>query len=92
MSAEPEDREMIDQLRRHADRVREQEREGPPRLSQQFARVGVLGWLIVIPVLLAIWIGRKIDLALNTGIMFTGAMLMLGLALGCWSGWKWMHR
>jgi ATP synthase protein I len=40
--------------------------------------------------LLGVFAGRWLDRVLGTGLMFTGALLFLGLALGSWSAWKWM--
>ncbi|HET9019625.1 MAG TPA: AtpZ/AtpI family protein [Acetobacteraceae bacterium] len=31
------------------------------------------------------------DRLLGTGIFWTGPLLLAGLALGCWSAWRWMH-
>lgn len=65
--------------------------EGEPTLARQLGRVGVLGWLIVVPTLLGVWAGRWIDGRLDSGLTATGALLLAGLAVGCWSGWRWMH-
>jgi ATP synthase protein I len=54
--------------------------------------VGVLGWLIVAPTLLGMFIGRWLDRATDAGIFWTGALLILGLAAGCWIAWRWMHE
>ena len=78
--------------RRREQRAARAHTEGEPTLAQQVGRVGVMGWLVVVPALLLGWIGRWLDTALGTGITFAGALLMAGIALGCWSGWKWMHR
>jgi ATP synthase protein I len=48
--------------------------------------------MVVIPSLIALWSGRKLDNWLSTGILFTAAFLMLGTAFGFWLAWRWMHR
>ena len=53
---------------------------------------GVLGGIIVIAALLGVWLGRWIDSWLSTGVTFTAALLFLGLLLGAWSAWRWMHE
>lgn len=78
-------------VRRRVDRYRRWQREGEPSLARQFARVGVLGWLIVVPTLLGVALGRWLDRVFDSGVLFSGALLLLGLVLGCWSGWRWMH-
>ena len=68
-------------------------RENPePSLGKRFGQIGVLGWIIVIPMLLALYLGRGLDDKLTTGIMFSAALLMLGAILGLWLGWRWMHK
>lgn len=67
-------------------------REGEPSLARLFARVGVLGWMIVLPMLAGVLIGRWLDRRLGSGIFWTAPLLALGLGVGCWSAWKWMHR
>lgn len=94
-SAHPEDasdRLLLDQVRRRASSTQRWLREGEPTLARQFAAVGVLGWIVVIPALLGIWLGRALDRWLSTGITFTAALLLLGVLLGGWSAWRWMHE
>ena len=40
---------------------------------------------IVIPTLIGLFVGRWLDRAFGTGIFWTAPLLVLGLALGCWS-------
>ena len=54
-------------------------------------RDGVLGWMIVIPMLIGVFAGRWLDHRFNSGLFYTAPLLMLGAALGCWSAWKWMQ-
>ncbi|MBS0316465.1 MAG: AtpZ/AtpI family protein [Proteobacteria bacterium] len=61
-------------------------------VSRRLAQVGVLGWTIVVPMLLGLFLGRWIDRLLGTHAMFTAALLLLGTGLGLWSAWRWMHR
>lgn len=82
---------LLKQVRRRAGLTQRWLREGDPSLARQFAAVGVLGWIIVVPALLGVWLGRWIDRWLSTDITFTAAFLMLGVLLGGWSAWRWMH-
>ena len=90
-SPQDEDDEMAAGARRQSERRQRWLREGDPTLARQFARVGVLGWLIVTPMLLGVFAGRMLDHALGSGIFWTGPLLLVGLGVGCWSAWKWMH-
>ncbi len=65
-------------------------REGDPSVARRLAQIGVLGWIIVTPILIGIFLGRWLDKTFNSGLFWTAPLLMLGLALGCWSAWKWM--
>jgi len=84
--------EIVEGIRRNVKRRRRWLQEGDPTLARQFARVGVLGWMIVTPMLLGVVLGRWIDRIFGTGIFWTAPLLFVGLALGCWSAWKWMQK
>jgi ATP synthase protein I len=85
------DDELAAQARRSSRRRQNWLREGDPTLARQVARVGVLGWMIVTPTLLGTFAGRRLDRAFGSGVFWTAPLMLAGLALGCWSAWKWMH-
>jgi ATP synthase protein I len=66
-------------------------KSGEPSVARRLSQIGVLGWIIVTPMLIGVFVGRWIDTKLGTGIFWTAPLLMLGVALGCWSAWKWMR-
>lgn len=86
------DRELLAGVRRRTERAQRWLREGEPTLMRQLAAVGVLGWIIVVPLLAGIALGRWLDRWLGSGIVLTGALLVVGLVIGCWSAWRWMHE
>jgi ATP synthase protein I len=90
MTEEPDS--LLQSVRTRRMRHRRWQREGEPSLGRNLAQVGVLGWTIVVPTLIGIWLGRWLDQRFNAGIFWTGPLLLLGLVLGCWSAWKWMHQ
>jgi ATP synthase protein I len=67
---------------------------GRAHQGRSFARnlmqIGALGWLIVTPLLAGVFVGRALDRWSDGGIFWTGALIALGLALGCWLAWKRM--
>ena len=65
-------------------------RDGDPSVAGHLAQIGVLGWIVVVPMLIGVVVGRWLDRTLHSGIFWTAPLLMLGAALGCWSAWKWM--
>ncbi len=89
--SEPE-REVVHGVRRRIQSRQRWLQEGDPSLARQLARVGVLGWMIVTPILLGVLLGRWIDRLMGTGIFWTAPLLFAGLAVGCWSAWKWMPK
>lgn len=66
--------------------------EGEPSVMRFVGQIGVLGWIIVAPTLLGLFIGRWLDRSFGTGIFWSAALLVLGVTLGFWSSWQWMHR
>ncbi len=77
------------QLRR--DRHKRWLREGNMSVGRRLAQIGVLGWIIVAPMLAGLFFGRWLDARLEAGIFWTAPLLLLGLGLGGWTAWKWMN-
>lgn len=77
--------------RLHGERDRRWRQEGDPSVMRRLAQIGVLGWIIVMPILIGVFSGRWLDTTFGTRLFFTAPLLMLGVALGCWSAWKWMQ-
>jgi ATP synthase protein I len=78
---------------REAVRLRESRRalgesDGERSLWRNLQMIGALGWLIVAPTLLGVLAGRWLDARFGSGIFFTGALIMLGAAGGCWLAWR----
>ncbi|HVE22865.1 MAG TPA: AtpZ/AtpI family protein [Acidocella sp.] len=90
--SEPNDKDpLVRGVRRREARQRRWLREGEGSVARRLAQIGVLGWIIVVPALLGIFAGRWLDKVFHSGLFWTAPLLMLGLALGCWSAWKWMN-
>ncbi len=85
-----------DRLLRAARRAVEREERGretpEPSLGARLGQIGILGWTIVVPTLLCLFIGRWLDRKFMTGVFFSATFLMVGVAIGFWSAWRWMHR
>lgn len=63
-----------------------------PSLSARLGQLGILGWTIVVPTLIGVFVGRWLDRIFDTGIFFSAPLIMIGAAIGFWSAWKWMQR
>jgi ATP synthase protein I len=83
---------LVKGIRVRGERHQQSLREGDPSVARRLAQIGVLGWIIVTPMLIGIFVGRWLDRAFSSGLFCTAPLLMLGLALGCWSAWKWMKN
>jgi ATP synthase protein I len=83
---------LIRAARRSQERDRQARREGEPSVARRLAQIGVLGWMIVTPMLIGVFVGRWLDRALHSGLFWTAPLLFIGLGLGCWSAWKWVEK
>jgi len=89
---EPGERDpLVQGVRLHQERQQRWLREGDPSVARRLAQIGVLGWIIVLPILIGVFVGRWLDQRFDTGLFWTAPLLMLGVALGSWSAWKWMQ-
>jgi len=86
----------LDRLASAARKAVERDAEGradpEPSLGARLGQIGILGWAVVIPTLLFLFLGRWLDRMAGTGIFFSAPLLMAGAAIGLWSAWRWMHR
>ena len=92
MTDEPDSHPLRDAARDSAERERMLVTDPEPSLGRRFGQIGILGWMIVIPVLLGIVIGSWLDRLLGTGITLSAALTMAGAALGLWLAFRWMHK
>ena len=83
---------LVKGVRLQGERHQRHLREGDPSVARRLAQIGVLGWIIVVPMLIGIYVGHWMDHKLYPGLFWTAPLLLLGLALGCWSAWKWINR
>ena len=82
---------LADSGRRRRERWRLWQTEGEPSLARNVGQIGVLGWMIVAPTLIGLFVGRWIDTRFETGIFWSAALLVVGVAAGSWAAWRWMH-
>jgi ATP synthase protein I len=87
---EPDD--LAGTVRQERQRQQRWLREGEPSLARFIGQIGVLGWIIVAPTLIGLFVGRWLDHRFGSGIFWTAPWLLIGVVVGCWSGWRWMHR
>jgi ATP synthase protein I len=68
------------------------EREGERSIGQNLAMVGMIGWLVVTPIVAGIFLGHWLDGIFSSGIFWTGALLVVGTVFGCILAWKRMSE
>jgi ATP synthase protein I len=87
----PETGGMLERVRLVLRRHRQAEGSSRPSVARQLGQIGILGWIIVAPILLGVALGRWLDHTFGSGVFWTAPLLILGAALGFWSAWRWMH-
>jgi ATP synthase protein I len=91
MAEEPNHRDghsLAEPVRRQRARRARWRREAERPLGHNLALIGVLGWLVVTPTLIGIFIGRWLDRIIESGIFWTVSLLFAGICIGCWLAWK----
>jgi ATP synthase protein I len=78
--------------RRAAGRAELATRDPEPSLGRRLGQIGVLGWIILVPTLGALFLGRWLDRRLASGIFFSAPLLLVGASVGFWSAWRWMRH
>jgi ATP synthase protein I len=85
-------KEMHNAVRLREERSERWKEEGERTIWQNISMIGALGWLIVTPILLGIFIGRWLDRTFETGIFFSGTFIFLGVAFGAYLAWQRVHK
>jgi ATP synthase protein I len=78
-------------VRRRRERHRRFRLEGETSVVRFVGQIGVLGWMVVLPTLLGLFVGRRLDQTFATGVFWSAPLLMMGAALGFWLAWRWMQ-
>ena len=81
---EPDD-PLVSAVKQQTERAR---RAQSPNLWGAFGVVGMVGWMVILPALVGVAVGRYIDTRFSAGIFWTLSLLMLGLALVCMAAWR----
>ena len=89
-SEHPEDLDVSVKVRR--ERQERWRRNGERPIGRNLAMIGALGWLIVVPTLIGVFIGRWLDRLYGMEIFWTTSLLFVGLVIGCYLAWGRVHR
>lgn len=83
---------MLEAIEERERRQRQWEEEGERSLWANLAMFGALGWLIVIPTLIGLFIGSWLDHKFGTNITLTAAGIVVGVTIGGYLAWKRMTK
>jgi ATP synthase protein I len=75
-----------------AERAAAARKDPEPSIGARLGQIGILGWTIVLPTLIGLFLGRWLDRLAGTGVFFSAPLLMIGAAIGLWSAWRWMQH
>jgi ATP synthase protein I len=73
-------------------RAEQWQREGERSIWQNLSMIGALGWLIVVPTLTGVFVGRWLDGLFKSGIFFSGALIFVGVSFGCYLAWRRINK
>jgi ATP synthase protein I len=84
--------DMLDAIRKRESRRARWEKEGERPLWKNLSMTGSLGWLIVLPTIAGVLLGRWLDGVFGTNVTFSGALTFAGAGLGLVLVWRRMNR
>ena len=67
-------------------------RNATPGVWFGLGMMGLIGWSVVVPTLLGAALGIWLDQRYPGGRSWTLALLMAGLAIGCFNAWLWIAK
>lgn len=86
------DRTLADQVGIKAARKLRARRRGPAGVWFGLGMMGLIGWSVAIPTLAGAAIGLWLDKHYPGQHAWTLALLVTGLAIGCFNAWRWIAK
>ena len=84
--------ELAQRITRAEQRRERARRERRSSLWTQVARVGTLGWLIVLPIVAGALLGHLLDRRFDTGVTWALALMFVGLAGSAYLLWAELRK
>jgi ATP synthase protein I len=82
----------LDKVARKTDRKLKAQRDGPQGIWFGLGMSGLIGWSVAVPTLAGALFGMWLDRRHPVSHSWTLALLMVGLALGCFNAWHWLAQ
>jgi ATP synthase protein I len=86
-----DERELEEAVERARRRREDWLRTGEWPLGRALAMMGRFGWTIAGAIVLGALVGRWLDRTLNTGVLWSAALVFVGAAAGLWLVWRRMN-
>ena len=83
---------LADQVGHKADRKFKAQRNATPGIWFGLGMMGLIGWSVVVPTLVGAAIGLWLDKYHPGQHAWTLALLVVGLAIGCFNAWHWVLK
>jgi ATP synthase protein I len=92
MSAAPptDDSDFVEQIGTKADRALAARRRPPQSVWLGLGMIGMVGWSVTVPTLAGAALGLWLDTHHPGKHSWTLALMVAGLAVGCWNAWRWI--
>jgi ATP synthase protein I len=84
------ERAFAEQVGAKAARKLKARRYATPGVWFGLGMMGLIGWSVVVPTLLGAALGLWLDQRYPGGLSWTLALLVAGLAIGCFNAWLWV--
>jgi len=79
-------------IRRQRERIEEGRRTKDLSFWRYVGLIGAVGWSVVVPMALGVLLGSWLDRRYERGSAWTLALLLIGLAIGCYNAWRMISR
>lgn len=86
------DDQFRDRISRKTARRRRARSESGRGIWYGLGMMGLVGWTVAAPVLLAVVLGVWLDRMMDSGITWTLSLVFLGFGIGCLTAWRWVRR
>ena len=83
---------LVEEVGAKAARKLRARRHATPGVWFGLGMMGLIGWSVVVPTLLGAALGLWLDRQHPGKHAWTLALLVAGLAIGCWNAWQWVAK
>lgn len=85
-------RAVIDEVARRIQRKKEARESKERGVWFGLGMFGLVGWSVALPTIIGLLVGLWIDRTFETGRSWTLALLLAGIATGCFNAWYWVRQ